>query len=230
VRKRRRTIAVSTFRRNIQNTFLTGFVIVFPISITVVLLVMMFNWLDHLFAPWVFRLTDRHIPGLGIISTLLLIFGVGLLVTNIVGRKLVAVGEILVAKIPLIRNVYAGAKQFLETLTPEQRQGTTFTHVVVLAYPRPDNYVLGFVTGEVPEEIQKKFSEPILTVFIARTPNPLTGFLYLVPRKAVTFLPISVEEGMTIIVSGGLIYPPEANHAEAEASVNHDVQSQGAGF
>ena len=208
---------VSRFRRNIQNTFIAGVVIVFPIGITVVLLGMMFNWLDHLFAPLVLRVAGRHIPGLGIISTLLFIFGVGLLVTNIVGRAFVTYGETLVAKIPLLRNVYSGAKQILETLTPEQRRA--FSEVVLIEYPRTGSYALGFVTGDVPGEIQEKFPEPLLNVFVARTPNPIMGFLVLVPRKDVTVLPISVEEGLTIIVSGGIIYPPGQSGVSGSADL-----------
>lgn len=197
---------LAAFRRNVRNTFIAGFVIVFPIGITVVLLWMMFNWLDHLFAPVVYRLIDRHIPGLGIIGTLLIILGVGLFVTNIAGRAFVNFGETLVAKIPFIRNVYAGAKQFLETLTLDQAR--TFAQVVLLEYPRAGNYVIGFITSETPAAIQAEFAEPLVPVFVTRTPNPATGFLFLLPRKNVTVLPISVEEGLTMVVSGGVIFPP----------------------
>ncbi len=197
---------LSTLRHHLQNKFIAGVVIVLPIGVTVVLLGMMFNWLDGLFAPIAFRLVDRHIPGLGIISTILIIFCVGLLVTNIVGRAFVTFGETFVAKIPFIRNVYSGAKQFLETLTLEQRKA--FTQVILIEYPQKGNYTIGFVTGDSTGEIQEKFSEPFLNVFIATTPNPTTGFLLLVPKKEVTVLPISVEDGIKMVVSGGIIYPP----------------------
>jgi uncharacterized membrane protein len=198
---------LSTFRHHIQSKFITGVVIVLPIGITVVLLGMMFTWLDSLFAPIAFRLMDRHIPGLGIISTLLLIFGVGLLVTNIVGRAFVTFGETLVAKIPFIRNVYSGAKQFLETLTIEQRR--TFTQVVLIEYPKKGSYTIGFVTGDTTGEIQENFSEPFVNVFVATTPNPTTGFLLLVPRRDAIVLPISIEDGIKMVVSGGIIYPSD---------------------
>jgi uncharacterized membrane protein len=195
----------STFRHHIQNKFIAGVVIVVPLGITILLLRMMFRWLDGLFAPLALRLTDRPIPGLGIISTILIIFGVGLLVTNIVGRAFVTYGETLVAKIPFIRNVYSGAKQFLETLTLEQRRA--FTQVVLIEYPKKESYTIGFVTGDTKGEIQEKFSEPFVNVFVATTPNPTTGFLLLVPKKDVTILSISVEEGMKMVVSGGIICP-----------------------
>ncbi len=196
---------LSKLRHSIQNFFITGVVIVVPVGVTVVLLRMMFTWLDGLFAPLAMRLTDRQIPGLGIISSILIIFGVGLLVTNFVGRAFVTFGEKLVAKIPFVRNVYSGAKQFLATLTQEHRQA--FTQVVLLEYPKRGSYALGFVTTETIGEIRGKFSEDLINVFVATTPNPTTGFLLLVPKKDVKLLPISVEDGIKIVVSGGIISP-----------------------
>jgi uncharacterized membrane protein len=194
------------FRHKLRNKFITGAVIVLPAGVTVVLLQMMFRWLDGFFAPLALRLIGRHIPGLGIISTLLIIFGVGLLVTNIVGRAIIVSGEQVVAKIPFIRSIYYGAKQFLGTLTAEQRRA--FTQVVLLEYPKKGSYTIGFVTTETSGEIQKNFSDHFLNVFVATTPNPTTGFLLLVPQKNATVLPISVEDGIKMVVSGGIIHPP----------------------
>jgi uncharacterized membrane protein len=201
----------STFRRKLQNKFIAGIVIVFPIGITIVLLGMMFTWLDSLFVPIARRFTDRPIPGLGIglgiISTILIIFGVGLLVTNIVGRAFVGFGETLVAKIPFIRNVYSGAKQFLETLTTNQQKA--FNQVVLIEYPKKGSYTIGFVTADTTGEIQENLAEPFVNVFVATTPNPTTGFLLMVPQKEARVLPISVEDGVKMVVSGGIINPPE---------------------
>lgn len=190
-----------------------------PIGITVVLLSMMFTWLDGFFAPLAFRLTKRQIPGLGIVSTILIIFGVGLLVTNIVGRAFVSFGETLVARIPFVRNVYSGAKRFLTTLTMEQRKA--FTQVVLIEYPKQGSYTIGFVTGDTLGEIREKFTEDVVNVFVATTPNPTTGFLLLVPKKDARVLPISVEEGIKIVVSGGIIYPPSQ---ESLSQSNNIVQ------
>ncbi len=199
---------LSRFRHNLQNKFIAGVMIVLPIGVTVVLLQMMFKWLDSLFAPLALRLTDRSIPGLGIISTLLMVFGVGILVTSILGRAFVSFGEFLVAKIPFIRNVYYGAKQFLETLTTEQRHA--FTQVVLIEYPKKGSYTVGFVTAKAIGEIQQKRPEPLVNVFVATTPNPTTGFLLLVPQKEAIVLPISVEDGIKMVVSGGIIHPPSS--------------------
>jgi uncharacterized membrane protein len=205
---------LSTIRHKIQNKFIAGLAIVFPIGITVALLVMMFTWLDGLFAPIARHFTDRPIPGLGIglgvISTFLIIFGVGLLVTNIVGRAFVSFGETLVAKIPFIRNVYSGAKQFLETLTIDQRNA--FNQVVLIEYPKKGSYTIGFVISDTAGEIQENFTDPFINVFVATTPNPTTGFLLLIPKKDAKVLPISVEDGVKMVVSGGIIYPSEQQH------------------
>ncbi|MBD3305470.1 DUF502 domain-containing protein [candidate division KSB3 bacterium] len=195
----------ATFRHNLRNKFIAGVVIVLPVGITVVLLGMMFQWLDKFFAPLALRLTDRQIPGLGIISTVLLIFLVGLIVTSIIGRAFVSFGEHIVAKIPLIRSIYYGAKQLLETLTAEKRRA--FTEVVLIEYPKKGSYSLGFITAETAPVIQENITTPLINVFVATTPNPTTGFLLLVPQKEVTILPISVEEGIKMVVSGGIIHP-----------------------
>jgi len=199
---------LSSFRHTIQNKFIAGMVIVLPIGITVVLLQMMFTWLDGFFSPLAFRLAERRIPGIGIMSTLLIVFVIGVLVTNIVGRAFVSSGEYLVARIPFIGSIYYGAKQFLETLTAEKRQA--FTQVVLIEYPKKGSYALGFVTAEPGEEIQEHIPEPLLNVFVATTPNPTTGFLLLVPKKTVRLLPISVEDGIKMVVSGGIIHPAQS--------------------
>lgn len=206
---------LSRFRHTVRNKFIAGVVIVLPVGITIVLLRMMFTWLDGLFAPLAMRLTDRHIPGLGIMSTILLVFGIGLLVRNMLGRAFVSFGEYLVAKIPFIRSVYYGAKQFLETLTAEKRQA--FTQVVLIEYPKKGSYTIGFVTAETTGEIQEKIHEPLLNIFVATTPNPTTGFLLLVPKKEATVLPISVEDGIKMVVSGGILHPPERLHHNSHA-------------
>ncbi len=198
---------LSALRHKIQNKFIAGIAIVFPIGITIALLVMMFTWLDSLFAPIALRLTDRQIPGLGIMSTIIIVFGVGLLVTNIVGRALVTFGETLVAKIPFIRTVYSAAKQFLETLTSNQQKA--FNQVVLIEYPKKGSYAIGFVTTDTTGEIQENLAEPFVNVFMVTTPNPTTGFLLLVPKKDARVLPISVEEGVKMVVSGGIIYPEQ---------------------
>ena len=196
----------SKVQHTIRNRFLTGLAIVFPVGVTLVLLQMLFRWLDGLLAPLARRFTDHPIPGLGIVLTLALIFAVGLFVTNVLGRAFVSFGEHLVDKIPLIRGVYYGAKQLLETLTIEQR--TAFTQVVMIEYPHKESYTLGFVTGKVNDEMQRVLSEPFINVFVATTPNPTTGFLLLVPQKDARPLAMSIEDGMKMVVSGGIIQPP----------------------
>ncbi|MCP4399835.1 MAG: DUF502 domain-containing protein [bacterium] len=205
---------LSNVRHTIRNKFIAGLVIVLPVGITLVLLQMMFRWMDGLFAPLAFRLTERQIPGLGIVSTILIVFVVGLLVTNMLGRAFVSFGEYLVAKIPFIGNIYYGAKQFLETLTAEQRQA--FTQVVLLEYPKKGSYTIGFVTADTGGEIQEKIPELLLNVFVVTTPNPTTGFLLLVPKKDVTVLPISIEDGLKMVVSGGIIHPPVSLPQQAD--------------
>ena len=197
---------LSSLKHLLRNTFIAGLVIVLPVGMTILLLKMMFTWFDGLFAPVARQITDTPIPGLGIISTVLIIFGIGLLVTNMLGRAFVSFGEYVLARIPFIGTIYHGAKQLIEVLTSEQRQ--TFTQVVSVEYPKPGSHALGFVTSEPSGEIQGKFAEPMLNVFIATAPNPTTGFLLIVPKSKAIILPISVEEAMKFVVSGGILQSP----------------------
>ncbi len=197
----------SALKLSLRNTFIAGLVIALPIGLTIFILQTMFIWLDGLFAPVARRFTATPIPGLGIVSTVLIVFVVGMFVTNMLGRTFVAFGENIVARIPLLRTVYYGAKQFLQSMTVKERQA--FKQVVMVEYPKRGSYTLGFVTGETAGEIQKNFSEPVLNVFVATTPNPTTGFLLLVPKKEVILMPISIEDAIKMVVSGGILAPPD---------------------
>jgi len=198
----------SALRLSLRNTFIAGLVITLPVGVTILILQTMFVWLDRFFAPVARRLTSMPIPGLGIVATLLIVFAVGMLVTNILGKAFVSFGESIVARIPLFRTVYYGAKQVLESMTAKERQA--FKQVVLVEYPKRGSYTLGFVTGETSGEIQQKISEPLMNVFISTAPNPTTGFLLLVPKKELIVTAISIEDALKMMMSGGILTPPNA--------------------
>jgi len=207
----------SGLRHKIRNIFLAGLLVILPISITFFLLQFLFTSVDNIFAPLIFKLFKIRIPGLGLTLTLLLIFLTGLFTTNIIGKKLVAVGETLLGKIPLVRKIYIAAKQVIEAIAlPEKK---AFSQVVLIEFPRKGVYSLGFVTGSSAQEIQAVTEASLMNVFVPTTPNPTSGFLMMVPKEDLTPLSLSVEDGVKLIVSGGIISPPNLLKAKGPKSL-----------
>jgi len=194
-------------RNKIRNIFLAGILVIIPMSIPIFLFSFIFTRLDRIFSPLFKTLLGYNIPGLGLSMTVLIIFLAGLIATNFVGKKLVSLGEHLLNKIPLVRNIYQIAKQFLETITVPDRN--SFRQVVLVQYPRKGIYSLGFITCDNQWEAQEATNEDLVNVFIPVTPNPTSGRLIIVPRDELIPLSISVEEGIKMVVSGGAVVPRE---------------------
>ena len=148
-----------------------------------------------------------HIPGLGLILVVILVFVVGLLTRNFIGRKIVKLGENIVDRIPLVRILYTGVKQLLEPLFLQKTNA--FKRVALIEYPRRGVHVIGFVTGESKGEVQSKTSKDMMNVFVPTTPNPTSGFYILIPEDEVVYLNMSVEDAFKLIISGGIVSPPE---------------------
>jgi len=148
-----------------------------------------------------------HVPGLGLILVVILVFVVGLLTRNLVGRKIVQFGDNIVDRIPLVRVLYTGVKQLLEPLFLQKTNA--FKRVALIEYPRRGVHVIGFVTGESQGEVQTKTSKDMMNVFVPTTPNPTSGFYILIPEDEVVFLNMSVEDAFKLIISGGIVSPPE---------------------
>ncbi len=204
----------SEIKRKVRNIFLTGIFTVVPIAITFWLLNFIFTKVDPIFQPIIIKIIDlvpflkgrvTYIPGLGIVMTMVAIFLVGLFVRNIIGQKLVELGEWIVQKIPVVRGIYASSKQFMQAVSLTSNDG--FRKVILVEYPRKGLWVVGFVTCENTGETQLLTQEDVVNVFIPTTPNPTSGFLLLVPKKDVIPLSMSVEQGLKLVVSGGIVTP-----------------------
>ncbi len=201
-------------RTNLKNYFFTGLLVILPIFITVYVILFLIRGMDAIlkFIP-VKYLPDTylpfHIPGLGLIFVVILVFAVGLLARNIVGRKIVHLGEKIVERIPLVRILYAGVKQLLETIFLQKTDA--FKRVALVEYPRRGTYVIGFITGESKGEVQDKTDKNMINVFIPTTPNPTSGFYMLVPDDELVVLNMSVEDAFKLIISGGIVSPAKKN-------------------
>ena len=145
------------------------------------------------------------VPGFGVVVALVVVLGTGIVVANLLGRRLVAVWEYLVDQIPLVRTVYTVAKQVVETLT--SASGESFRRVLLIEYPRKGIWTLGFQTGSKFGEIDSRTGREMLSVFVPTTPNPTSGFILFLPREEVQELEMSVDEAMRLIVSVGVAAP-----------------------
>ena len=188
-----------------KRIFTTGLLAILPLAITIYVFYLIFSFLDNLIGDLINAIFDYRVPGIGFAAGLLLILLIGFIASNIIGRRLLGYGDYFLQRLPLARGIYTSAKQIIDAFTVQGKN--TFKEVVLLEYPRRDLYVIGFVTGSSKGEIQEKTEEDIINIFVPTTPNPTSGMLILAPRHEVIPLSMTVEEGMKVIVSGGLFSP-----------------------
>jgi len=202
-------------RTSLKNYFLTGLLVILPIFVTVYVIWFLIRAMDVVlkFIPAKYlpeTYLPFHIPGLGLILVIIIIFAVGLLFRNLAGRSVVHFWENIVDRIPLVRIIYTGVKQLLESFFLQKNQA--FKRVALLEYPRRGAYVIGFITGESKGEVQSKTNKNMMNVFVPTTPNPTSGFYILIPEDELIFLNMTVEDAFKLIISGGIFSPPEKNN------------------
>lgn len=193
-------------RRKIRHIMFAGLLLLVPAALTAAVVVWLFRSMDGMLGPVIAQLTGRQIPGLGLLATLGMIFLLGLVSTNVLGKRLVSVVELLIHRIPIVRSLYASTKGVLSSLI--DRPADAFKRVVLFEYPRAGVWSIGFVTGTIRRNADFAPHDDVLTIFVPTAPNPTSGFLVLVPRSSTTELPITVEEGVRMVISGGILRPP----------------------
>ncbi|MBW2560804.1 MAG: DUF502 domain-containing protein [Deltaproteobacteria bacterium] len=199
-------------RKSIEGVLLTGIAAIIPVGVTLYILHLIIGMMDNLvkIIPARFhpdQLLSFHIPGLGVIITLILIFTVGLVTKSYLGKKLVSLGERMVGKIPLVRGIYNALKQLVDAVFKDK--GQSFKKAVLIEYPRKGLYSIAFVTGVSRGEVQTKTSQKCVNVFVPTTPNPTSGFYIMVPEADTNSLDMTVEEAFTLIISGGIVSPED---------------------
>lgn len=146
------------------------------------------------------------LPGLGAVFAFVVLLTTGLLVTNLVGRRLVAYWEGLLKRIPFVRSVYSGVKGFAETVLSTSNK--SFRKVVLIQYPRQGMWSFGFITADEIAEVSEKTGEDQACVYVPTTPNPTSGLIVMVPRDQIIELEMSVDAAMKMIVTCGVVVPP----------------------
>lgn len=198
----------------IRKYFISGLLVWLPIIITIVVIKFLVDILSksllllpHNLQPDV--LFGFHVPGVGVVLTLLVIFFTGLFAANFIGQRLVEFSEHIMARIPLVRSVYTGVKQVTETLF--KPGGQSFRKVLLVEFPSPGVWSVAFQTGEVSKTIENQAAaEPMVSYFIPTTPNPTSGFLMMAPKSKVKELDITVDQALKFVISLGVVQPGSA--------------------
>jgi uncharacterized membrane protein len=192
-----------SFARVLRRYFFTGLLVILPATISVFILWKLFFGLDAILGHFVVRYYGRDIPGLGLVVLVVLIVGVGAIASNFFGKRLIAGGERVVNRIPIIRWIYRTTKQMFATILKER--STSFRRVVLVEYPHKGTWSLAFVTSETGGRLAGDLGRKVVTVFLPTTPNPTSGFFLIVPEEDVVSLDMPIEEGLKLVVSAGVL-------------------------
>jgi len=209
---------MSTLRRY----FIAGLLVWIPLGITLWVLNTLVTLMDQslLLLPENLR-TDAlfgfHVPGMGIVLTVVIVVATGALTANFFGRQLLAFGDSMLSHIPIVRSIYGGVKQISDTLfSPE---GKAFRHAVLVRYPHPGTWTVALVTGSPQHELARILGPDQISVFVPTTPNITAGFFLVVPRADTIPLEMSVDDALKYIISMGVAEPaPRNGRPERNAS------------
>ncbi len=191
----------------LRRYFITGLLVIVPMWGTYLILKTLLVTMEGVLGNFMKSEELYYIPGFGILLLLSLIFFAGLFTTNVFGRKLFNLWEKLLNSVPLVKNVYSMVKSVVDTLSMQTGENENFTCVVLLEYPRRGLFTYGFVTAEMETSIERVSKDQVVSIFVPTVPNPISGFLILVPKADVIPLTLTVEEGMKIVFSVGLHRP-----------------------
>ncbi len=206
-------VSKKTIMAKLRNYFLAGVVVTAPIAITTFIVWKFLEFLDEKITPFIpysynpNTYLPFNIPGFGLIITVVFFIVVGWFTRNFLGRLMVRWSEYIVERVPVINKIYVAIKHVMETITSSHSDA--FKEVVMFEYPKKDIWVIGFVTGVSKGEVQEKTSDETINIFVPTTPNPTSGFLLFIPKKDLIYMDMSVEEGIKLVVSGGIITPSE---------------------
>ena len=184
---------------HLQRTLGAGILIILPIGITVLVLKFFFDLLDPLLEPITGYLPGKEVPGLGFAALVLLVYLVGLVAAFVLGRRLIAIGHRIMEFIPLVKGIYATTRAAVALLS--NNNNSQYRGVVLIEFPRPGIKSIGLITGRMIDADGAK----ILAVYVPTTPIPSSGYLVFAPVSEVTSTDISVEEAMSVVISGGVL-------------------------
>ena len=203
---------------NLKRIFLAGLAVTVPIGLTLYILVFLIGMMDGLLTVMPAKLHPDallgvHIPGLGILVTLVLILVCGLMAQSIVGRRIMRFSEGMLDRIPVVRSIHSAIKKIVDSMF--MYRSRSFRKVVLVEFPRRGAYTVAFVTGTPGDEIQAKTGKRCQSVYVPTTPNPTSGYFIVFPEEDLIQLDMTVEEAFTLVISGGIVNPPGRLREEA---------------
>ncbi len=195
----------------LKKYFVTGLIVVGPVALTIYVLVILFQFADSIFGKYLNdqlqKILGVEFPFLGFIVPILIIFAIGFLANQFLGRKIFPFLERWFAGIPLIKNIYPAFKQIIRFILAQKEFG--FKKVVLVEYPSSGIWSIGFLTNENFKRINQVCQQDLVVVFIPNSPGPLTGYTVFVPKEKVRQLDIPVSEAIKIIISAGVFKSQE---------------------
>ncbi|MCX7817197.1 MAG: DUF502 domain-containing protein [Syntrophales bacterium] len=199
-------------KKKIRQIFITGLVVTIPIGFTLYVFFFLIGIMDNVLSviPEKYRpdiLFGFHIPGLGVLATITIVFLSGLLAKSYIGDRIVRFGEYLFNNIPVVRSVYVGTKRVVDSVLISNRQN--FKKVVLIEFPRPGVYAVALVMGDAPKQVVESLGKPSVSVFVPTTPNPTSGYLVIVPVDELKEIDMGIEDAITFIISCGIVFPTE---------------------
>ena len=196
----------------IRRYFIAGVVTLIPIWVTGYILIALFRFADGLLGRYInaylARIHGFTLPGLGLLLTFVLVLLVGMISSNVIGRRMFPVFERLFSKLPLIRQVYPSVRQIVDFFFSKERK-VAFRKVVLAEYPTRGIWSIGFVTNENPGPMNAKLGKKVYCVLISTPPSPFSGPLIFLPEEQIIFLDLTIEQGVKLVVSGGVLTPQE---------------------
>ncbi len=197
----------------LRTYFFTGILVTAPAAITFYIAILLINFVDAKVGkliPPEFH-PDNYlpfsVPGLGVIVLIVGLIFIGMFAAGFLGKFLTRMWDRIIAKTPFVSSIYGALKQIFETVLATQ--STAFRDVVLLEYPRKGMWAIGFITGTTKGEVQRLTDDEVVNIFMPTTPNPTSGYLLFVPRKDLIKLSMTVEEGLKLVISGGIVCPKD---------------------
>ncbi len=213
-------VRVLSYGQRMRAYFFAGILVTAPISITLYLAWLFIGFVDSKVTPLIPIKYNPEtylpfaLPGLGLVILILTLMVIGALTAGFMGRLWTRFSERMLIRMPVIRNVYSAVKQILETVLADHSKA--FREAVLVEYPRRGIWAIAFITGRTEGEVQNVTEEECINIFLPTTPNPTSGFLLFVPKKDLVPLSMKVEEAIKMVISGGIITPPDHRPIEEQ--------------
>ncbi|MFH2003780.1 MAG: DUF502 domain-containing protein [Bacteroidota bacterium] len=187
-----------------RTSFMRGIVVIVPIVITITVLKVLFEAVDGIISPVLDALLGYHIIGLGFISMILLILLIGIMSRNLFGRVIIKAFDSFITSLPLARTIYSAIRDLISAFAIGAKS-KTFKNVVMVEYPRRGIYCVGFATNEITFQSNPDNQLDVIGVYFPHPPNPTSGVLIFVPKDEIKVLNMTIEEGLKLVLSGGVV-------------------------